>query len=211
MNLVDDAWKRLLIAVIVALAAGFAGSSATAPLGLLIGVGAAGLVFVVLGWIVLWPMDAGATESHVNDEDLKPHLDELVVVVATLAGLGAIGAVLFTSHSDVRQLSAALAAVGVFLMWASLHLIYTTRYAHLYYAEGASGEGIDFNQGEQYRPSFRDFFYFAYNLGMTYQVSDTNVQDRRIRSVVLRHCLLSYLFGTAILATMINLVVGVLG
>lgn len=46
---------------------------------------------------------------------------------------------------------------------------------------------------------------------MTYQVSDTNVSDPTIRSVVLRHCLLSYIFGTGILATAINLVIGIVG
>ncbi len=43
---------------------------------------------------------------------------------------------------------------------------------------------------------------------MTYQVSDTGVSDPTIRAVALRHCLLSYLFGTVILATAINLVLG---
>lgn len=67
--------------------------------------------------------------------------------------------------------------------------------------------GIDFNGHE--RPAYRDFFYFSYNLGMTYQVSDTSVSSSAIRSVVLRHCLLSYIFGTVILAATINLVAGI--
>lgn len=45
-------------------------------------------------------------------------------------------------------------------------------------------------------------------LGMTFQVSDTAVSTTRIRSVVLRHCLLAYLFSTVILAATINLVAG---
>ena len=45
---------------------------------------------------------------------------------------------------------------------------------------------------------------------MTYQVSDTDVSSTAIRSVVLRHCLLSYLFGTVILAATVNLVAGLL-
>ena len=81
----------------------------------------------------------------------------------------------------------------------------TARYAHLYYA-GPVG-GIDFNGTEP--PAYRDFFYFSYNLGMTYQVSDTNVSSAAIRSVVLRHTLLSYVFGTVILAATINLVAGI--
>jgi len=37
---------------------------------------------------------------------------------------------------------------------------------------------------------------------------DTSVASTKIRAIVLRHCLLSYVFGTVILATTINLVVG---
>nr|WP_205629293.1 DUF1345 domain-containing protein [Jiangella muralis] len=58
-------------------------------------------------------------------------------------------------------------------------------------------------------PCYRDFRYFSYNLGMTYQVSDTAVTSTAVRSVVLRHCLLSYAFGAMILATTINLVVDI--
>lgn len=83
--------------------------------------------------------------------------------------------------------------------------MYAARYAYLYYTDPVGG--IDFNS--EHLPEYRDFFYFSYNLGMTYQVSDTNVSSTRIRSLVLRHCLLSYLFGTLILASAINLVIGV--
>lgn len=49
----------------------------------------------------------------------------------------------------------------------------------------------------------------SYNLGMTYPVTDTSVSDPTIRAVAFRRCLLSYVFGTVILATTINLVVGI--
>jgi len=93
------------------------------------------------------------------------------------------------------------------MSWASLHLMYAARYAFHFYADGPEG-GIDFNE-KGYQPAFRDFFYFSYNLGMTYQVSDTGVTNTTIRSIVLRHCLLSYVFGTVVLATTINLVTGI--
>ena len=42
---------------------------------------------------------------------------------------------------------------------------------------------------------------------MTYQVSDTALQNHGIRAEALKHSLLSYLFGTVILATTISLVI----
>jgi Protein of unknown function (DUF1345) len=74
------------------------------------------------------------------------------------------------------------------------------------HGEGALGAPQSIGRCAKVEPTFRDFLYFSYNLGMTYQVSDTNVSSPTIRTVVLRHTLLSYAFGTVILATTINLV-----
>lgn len=199
---------RLLSAVLVGGAAGVAGGlPGTAELGILIGVAVTAAVLVVVGWLALWPLDAAATAQNVGREDLPPAVDELVVVVAALGGLGATVALLVDGRGDARTLAAAVALVGVFGCWAALHLMYASRYAHLYYTPPIGG--IEFDPDDaSYRPSFRDFFYFSYNLGMTYQVSDTAVIGPKLRSVVLRHCLLAYLFGAAILATTINLVAG---
>jgi uncharacterized membrane protein len=92
----------------------------------------------------------------------------------------------------------------VALAWASVHTVFTTRYARLYFT-GSPG-GVDWGGSEP--PSYLDFAYLAFTVGMTFQVSDTAVTDRRIRFAVLRHALLSYLFGTVFIATMINLVAG---
>ncbi|MBU4464990.1 MAG: DUF1345 domain-containing protein, partial [Actinobacteria bacterium] len=43
-------------------------------------------------------------------------------------------------------------------------------------------------------------------LGMTYQVSDTNITRNDIRRIVIAQTMLAYLFGAVILATVINLV-----
>jgi uncharacterized membrane protein len=43
---------------------------------------------------------------------------------------------------------------------------------------------------------------------MTFQVSDTDLKTKEIRSTALRHALLSYLFGAVIIASVINLIAG---
>jgi uncharacterized membrane protein len=58
------------------------------------------------------------------------------------------------------------------------------------------------------RPRYRDFAYVAFAIGMTFRVSDTDLESPAIRASALRHALLSYLFGAVILATTINLVAG---
>lgn len=200
-----SAVPRLAVSVGVGLVAAVAvGLAVGVPLGVLTGIAAAELVFVAAGWLVLWPMDAAATRLEARREDFAPVTEEFAVVGTALCGLGAIVVLLLLHGSDARNAAAAVALGGVFMAWAALHLMYAARYAYLYYQDTAGG--IDFNSDDP--PAYRDFFYFSYNLGMTYQVSDTNVSSSVIRSVVLRHCLLSYLFGTSLLATAINLVAG---
>jgi uncharacterized membrane protein len=197
---------RLAAAAILGAVLGLVVAVLTDPLlGVLAAINGAAALFVVTGWIVLWPIDADRTRDTVQREDFRPVAMELVIVAAALAGLVGIVVLLLLSGSGSGPAAAAIAAGGVFMVWAALHLMYATRYAHLYY--GAAAGGIDFNSDDP--PAYRDFLYFSYNLGMTYQVSDTSVSNAAIRAIALRHCLLSYVFGTVILATMINLVLGI--
>lgn len=198
------ALAHLLISVAVgAVAAGvtwlLAGSG---PLATLLGFVGLYLTFTASGWLVLHGLDAVTTERVARRELLPSRVQEGLIVLITLGGVVAIQLALVLDDSHDARLGAALALLGVFGGWASLHLMYVTRYADLYYSSGT--KAIDFNSDDP--PTYSDFFYFSYNLGMTYQVSDTAVTDRSIRDVVLRHCLLSYVFGAVILASTVNLV-----
>ncbi len=193
----------VVVGVVVALLVGLLWS---VLLGVLFGIAVMGAVFLLAGFVVLWPMTPDSTRGDARNEDYRPHTEELLVAAAALGSLVVIVVLLVVGAANIRTLAAAIGLVGLFLSWGMLHLLYTARYAYLFYSEPVGG--IDFNNNDQ--PSYRDFFYFSYNLGMTYQVSDTDVSSTAIRSVVLRHCLLSYLFGTVILAATVNLVAGLL-
>jgi len=80
----------------------------------------------------------------------------------------------------------------------------TPRGTPVYYID--EDGGIDFNEPDP--PTYLDFAYLAFTIGMTFQVSDTDLTHKVIRATALRHALLSYLFGAIIVATTINLVAG---
>jgi uncharacterized membrane protein len=82
--------------------------------------------------------------------------------------------------------------------------VFALRYARLYYEGG--GTGVDFNQNGD--PTYSDFAYLAFTIGMTYQVSDTDLNARDIRTTALSQAMLSFLLGAIILAVTINLVAG---
>ncbi|MFF0273604.1 DUF1345 domain-containing protein [Streptomyces sp. NPDC004330] len=201
-----SAVPRLALSAVAGAAVGaVVGATVHVPLGVLAAIAVGETLFVVTGWTALWPMDAATTRRNVRREEFRPAVEELAVVGTAVGGLCGIVVLLLVGRSDLGHAAAATALAGVFMAWAALHLMYATRYAYLYYRE--PGGGIDFNSREP--PRYSDFLYFSYNLGMTYQVSDTDVSSTTIRAVALRHCLLSYVFGASILATTINLVTGI--
>ena len=91
--------------------------------------------------------------------------------------------------------------------------VFTLRYADLFYrSTGQADRVIDFGYGaDAGPPDYRDFAYLAFTIGMTYQVSDTALHDRRLRGTVLYHAFLSYFFGVVIVATGVNVIAGLVG
>jgi uncharacterized membrane protein len=100
-----------------------------------------------------------------------------------------------------------LGVASVICAWAVLHTVFTLKYARQYYRDAVGGLG--FNQDEP--PGYRDFAYVAFTIGMTFQVSDTDIQHPRMRSLVLGHALMAYLFGAVIIAVTVNLLAGLSG
>jgi uncharacterized membrane protein len=101
----------------------------------------------------------------------------------------------------------ALAVVSVLLAWSVVHTIFALRYARLYYAAPVGGLGF----GEDDPPVYADFAYVAFTIGMTFQVSDTDISKRPIRRAAIHHALLSYVFGTMILGIVVNSIATLLG
>ncbi len=196
-----------VLGVVAAVVAGVLGSWSYAPL---VGWDVAVLVFSGWVWAATARMDAPTTQAHATAEDPARASSDLIVLVAAVASLAAVGVVLVEASSAkglAQGLLAGLGVASVALSWFTVHTLFMLRYAMLYY--GDPGGGIDFNQDE--KPVYSDFAYLAFTLGMTFQVSDTDLTTRAIRATALRHGLLSYLFGAVILATAINFVVSIAG
>ena len=99
-----------------------------------------------------------------------------------------------------------LAVSTVVLSWSVVHTTYTLRYAWLFFI-GPDG-GVAFNEPPGTSPQYSDFAYLALTVGMTFQVSDTNIESKQIRRTALRHAWLSFPLGVVIISASINLVAG---
>lgn len=195
-----------------ALAAGLAAyllSRATAPPGhapLLAWVAASGS-YLGWTWLVLRRVTAEATSADVTREDPSRTISHLVILLASLASVFGVAMMIASSsqQGSGATFEAVLGLASVALAWLVVQTVYTVRYADIYYSAG--GRGVDFNAPEGEDPDYLDFAYLAFTLGMTYQVSDTNLTTKDMRRAVLRHTLLSYFLGAVVLAMTINLVV----
>ena len=159
--------------------------------------------FLLWTWTAVWPLNAPDTARLAQREDPSSVLRDVVLLAVAVGAVGIVAGVIFHAHQS-GPLRTALGVGCVALSWAVLHTILTLRYARLYYA--APIGGIDFKTDDE--PTFRDFAYLAFTVGMTFQVSDTDVGKATIRETVLRHALISFLFGAVIIAVTINLVAG---
>jgi len=191
-------------AILAGTAAALLGAGRAAPL---IGWDTLALVFCGWVWSTVWGLGAESTATHAKRENPSRDLADLVLLGAAIASLIAVGVVLFgagSANGNLKYVEAGLALVSVFVSWTLVHTVFTLKYARLYYS-GQAG-GIDFNEPDP--PQYSDFAYLAFTIGMTFQVSDTNIGSKQIRRTALRHAWLSFPLGVVIIATSINLVSG---
>jgi uncharacterized membrane protein len=197
---------QVAVSMLVGLAAGVPVSVADSPaFGALIGWDAAAAFYMAWVWMTIWPLDPEQTARRADHQDPTRAAADLLLLTAAVASLVAVGFVLASAaraNGAAQFLRLALGLASVAVSWGVVHTVFTLRYARIYYT-GPDG-GVDFNQDGP--PAYEDFAYLAFTIGMTFQVSDTDIGAREMRRTALHHSLLSFVFATGILATTVNVV-----
>jgi uncharacterized membrane protein len=195
--------------------AGLAAATGTAAFGaewqVAVSLGWCALALVILVWVwaTIGSKDSEATAEHARSEDFSRATADLVLLGASVASLVAVAMTLVLAghaHDGRKAGLITLTILTVALAWLLVHTVFTVRYGDLYYADPVGG--IDFNEDD--KPDYRDFAYLALTIGMTFQVSDTDLQAKPIRRNAIKHALLSYAFGAVIVAITINIVASLL-
>jgi uncharacterized membrane protein len=203
--------RRAIVRLLLAVLATAVAVAASTPLGawwaqLVIGWNAGALTLIGLTWTTIQRADSAETERRASSDDPARHTAFVVALVSSMYSLFSAAFVL----SEVNKLAGAertlwtlLTLLAIALCWVLAHTAYTLRYAHLYYR--AEGErGLSFPGDDP--PADIDFAYFAFTIGMCFQVSDVAVRSRECRRAVLQHAALSFVYNTAILTFSLNIV-----
>jgi uncharacterized membrane protein len=177
---------------------------------------AASLTLVTLAWTIIMTADASQTRLRAGEDDPGRGVLFLIGVGSSLMSLLAAGMVLRvvkTLPPDEKFFWTTLAFAAVVLSWTVTHTGYTLRYANLYYRARAGRpasecECLEFPGAKD--PADIDFAYFAFTVGMCFQVSDVVVATTQMRREVLVHAVLSFVYNTTIVALALNLAISLL-
>lgn len=199
--------KRALVSLLAGLAAGALVALVATPR-LLPLVSWTVTVVVLLTWVwrASWPQDPSGTKRLAEQESTTRSTD-VWLLAAAVVSLAVVVEALVQSSSQKNAtavVSVILSVLSVTLSWALVNTVYAFKYARLYYLEEPDAAGIDFKQ--DHHPTYSDFAYMAFTVGMSFAVSETEPTTTRMRRIALGHALLSYVFGTGVMAVAINLV-----
>lgn len=178
----------------------------------------------VLGWDIAVPVFLALASHHfmrADHADIAQDAARQEEGEWTLFGLVLFGAMMsFIAILEFSGLSQKKGHNGLFLLmvtltltfsWLMTNVTFAYRYAHEYYAQRDDGgivRGLVFP--DENSPDYLDFVYFAFVIGMTFQVSDVQITGRIFRRLATLHGLIGFVFNTVILALTVNIAAGII-
>ncbi len=171
------------------------------------------LCFIGTTWAIFFGQTTGHIRERARQQDGSRLFVFLLILLACFASMFTVLLLLLSKTAAHTQQAVFLPVTiaGMLLSWLMVHTTFTVHYAYLYYDDAEDdprrhAEGLEFPNEK--KPDYIDFAYFAFVIGMTFQVSDVEISARVIRRVALVHGLLSFGLNTFVVALTVNLVAG---
>jgi uncharacterized membrane protein len=174
---------------------------------LLIGWNAGAWLYLILSGWMMARADRHQIHRRARLQDEGARTILTLVVLSSLASLGAIVAELSIARDftgTARLLHIALAAVTVMASWSFTQVMFALHYAHDYYSTVCRGQPGGLQFPDTTEPDYLDFLYFAAVIGTSGQTADVSIASPSMRRVGLVHCVLAFVFNTSLIGLMIN-------
>lgn len=208
-----NAHHRFYISFSLALIVFFTSSGLSASTHLMITWQTYALTTIALAWITILTSHPAEVKLEAHNQDSSRPLVMLFAVASAFASLFSIIILLRSSVEKSNVFTQImLPLICVISSWWLVHTIFTLHYANFYYADIEHNQkkkkpgGLEFPNENS--PDYLDFTYFAFVIGMTFQVSDVQITSKRIRRLAWMHGVLSFAFNTIIVALTINIISG---
>jgi len=170
------------------------------------------IFFLTLIFFWMTRLTAAQICTQYIEEDETALFILIVVIIAAVASLFAIVEPLATIKQvsgSVRAAHFALAALTLIDSWLLVPVMFTTRYADMFYSAAADDRPLHFPNTPE--PVFWDFAYFSFTIAAACQTADVSTQHADIRRVVIGQTIISFLFNASILGFAINVTAGLIG
>lgn len=164
------------------------------------------VVYIGLTWYRMLRSNVDRIRQRAADTDFSDVLVLCLSIVAALASIAGIGIELGgVKNAPAAQAlaQAGMAFLTILISWVFLHTLFTTHYAHHFYADDSDKPPIRFPDDIK-EPNYWDFLYFTFTIGVASQTADVAIATTPMRKLALLHSVLSFLFNTTILALAIN-------
>jgi uncharacterized membrane protein len=164
------------------------------------------VVYIGFTWYHMLGASVQRIRQRATDMDFSDVLVLCLSIVAALASIGGIGIELSgvkDAPGEQALARAGAAFLTILISWLFLHTLFTTHYAHRFYADDSGKPPIRFPDDVK-EPNYWDFLYFTFTIGVASQTADVAIATTPMRKLALLHSVLSFLFNTTILALAIN-------
>ena len=171
-------------------------------------------VYLIMSWIVLSTRNTLQMQEVAKIEDSSRIVISILIVTASFASMLMVMLLILSKDAtSVKSFYLPVAIGGVLLSWIMVHTIFTFHYANMYYdVDDETCTNVPrLSFPNQDTPDYFDFAYFSFVIGMTFQVSDVQINSGLMRKQVLVHSLLSFALNTIVVALTINLIAGLRG
>jgi uncharacterized membrane protein len=173
----------------------------SAPRSLLAGFSVASISYVLTVALVLQRASADELPSLAARHDQRASTVLISGLAIVFAAIGLV--IVFLLSRKIGAVAVGLATLSILAAWILLNTLFAIHYAHVYFSPSANGKPPLSYPGDQPR-AYSDFLYFAFVIGMTFQVSDVAIGDAGLRRLSLAHAILAFLFNVFVLALAVN-------
>ncbi len=173
------------------------------------------LSYLILSWVVLFGIKVSELKKIATKEDGSRLFVLLFTVITSFAAMFTVLLLIIGGDKNEgnKLLTVLVGFSSILFSWLMVHTILTFHYAHLYYDDDEDDDGENKEVGGlkfpgDDEPGYLDFAYFSFTVGMTFNVSDVDVENKKMRRLVLAHALIAFALNTFVVALTINFVGG---
>lgn len=166
-------------------------------------------IFIKQSWLI----DVNNTRDIFQQFDAKESSVAERTIALVFLSVGILSFCIAELHSkhDVlpNSIHVFISFIALFLTWLQLHNGFALYYAKKYFdMNPVRLDDPEVQLGfifEGTEPTFSDFLYISYSIGLTYSMTDCGIKDSAVRRIVIIHCLSSFLYASTVLSIIFSL------